>query len=175
MHMHENTDDIAWLQALLDRSYARAGQHLRSITTPARRIPAAELGALLPGVQIIDLATVTADGRPRVAPVDGLFFRGRWYFSSDRSSLRFRNLVARPHVSAAHTRGEEISIVVHGTARLFSFDDPDQAAFRDYAHEVYVPLYGEEWKEFAAGQDIFCARIDPELMFTFRMDKARLP
>ena len=73
--MHETAEDVAWLQDLLDRSYERAGDHLRSITTPPRRIPAGELGPLLTGVQIIDLATVTARGEPRAGPVDGLFFR----------------------------------------------------------------------------------------------------
>lgn len=166
---------MAWLQALLDRSYQAAGEHLRSITTPPRRISAADLIPLLEGIQIIDLATVTRDAEPRVAPVDGLFFRGRWYFSSAKSSLRHRNLLARPRVSAAHTRGEEISIVVHGSAHLFSLDDQEHASFKEYAFEVYVPRYGDGWKSFASSTDIFFARIDPALMFTFRMDQPQLP
>ncbi len=173
--MHETAQDIGWMQDLLDRSYAAAGEHLRSITTPARRIPAAELPLLLEGVQIVDLATVTRDGRPRVAPVDGLFYRAHFYFSSAKSSLRHRNLRTRPVVSAAHTRGEEMSVTVHGTAHLFTLDDPAYEGFRSYCYEVYVPRYGEEWKRFANDKDIFYARIDPELMFTFRMDQPRLP
>ena len=172
--MYETEADLAWLQELLDRSYAGAGEHLKSITTPARRIPAAELGPLLPGVQIIDVATVTAAGHPRVGPVDGLFFKGRFYFGSSKGSLRFRNLRARPQVSAAHVRGEEISVVVHGSARLFSLVDPDRADFRSYCEEVYVPRYGEGWKDFAGADDVFYAVIEPELMFTFRMDEPRL-
>ena len=167
--MHETAEDVAWLQDLLDRSYERAGDHLRSITTPPRRIPAGELGPLLPGVQIIDLATVTTKGMPRVGPVDGLFFRAHWYFSSAKSSLRYRNLMRNPNVSAAHTRGEEISIVVHGQAHPFGLDDPDQTQFKEYAYAVYVPLYGDDWLKFANSPDIFYARIDPALMFTFRM------
>jgi hypothetical protein len=174
--MHETAEDIAWLQDLLDRSYERAGDHLRSITTPPRRIAAGELGPLLPGVQIIDLATVTTKGLPRVGPVDGLFFRAHWYFSSAKSSLRYRNLMRNPNVSAAHTRGEEISIVVHGKAHAFNIDDPDHAPFKEYAHAVYVPLYGDAWLKFANSPDIFYARIDPALMFTFRMvDQPTLP
>ena len=173
--MHETTQDIEWLQALLDRSYAGAGEHLRSITTPARRIPAIELPDLLTGVQIIDLATVTADGRPMVAPVDGLFFRSRFYFSSSKSSVRYRHLMARPTVSAAHTRGEELAVVVHGTANLFALDEPEHAAFRDYCVEIYLPLYGEDWRKFAESPDIFFGRIDPALMFTFRLGQPALP
>lgn len=173
--MHETTDDLAWLQALLDRSYDRAGEHLRSITTPERRISGSDLIPLLDGVQIIDLATVNHDGRPRVGPVDGLFFRAHWYFSSARSSLRHRNLLARPHVSAAHTRGEEMSVVVHGTAHLFTLDDPKQREFKDYAHEVYVPRYGDAWIEMVYGTDVFFARIEPDSMFTLRIDQPQLP
>jgi nitroimidazol reductase NimA-like FMN-containing flavoprotein (pyridoxamine 5'-phosphate oxidase superfamily) len=173
--MHETTVDLQWLQELLDRSYDRAGEHLRSITTPERRIAAADLVSLLTAVQIIDLGTVMSDGRPRVAPVDGLFFRGRWYFSSSKSSLRYRNLLARPHVSAAHTRDEEMSVVVHGTAHLFSLDDPEHAAFKGYAHEVYVPMYGDAWIRLAHSPANFFARIDPELMFTVRTDNPELP
>jgi uncharacterized pyridoxamine 5'-phosphate oxidase family protein len=173
--MHETTEVLTWLQSLLDRSYDRAGEHLRSITTPARRITAADLVPLLVGVQIIDLATVNRDGRPRVGPVDGLFFRARWYFSSARSSLRYRNLLARPHVSAAHTRDEEMSVVVHGRAHLFSLDDAEHSAFKEYAHEVYVPLYGDSWIRLAHSPANFFARIDPELMFTVRTDNPELP
>ena len=171
--MHESGDDIAWLQALLDRSYDAAGEHLRSITTPGRRIPAAELGQLLRGVQVINLATVTAAGEPRVVPVDGLFFRGRFHFSSSTTSQRYRNLQRRPQVSAAHTRGEEIAVVVHGTAELFALSDPEWRDFRAYAEEVYIPLYGEGWRDFVSGDTIFFARIEPARMFTFRMDQPR--
>jgi hypothetical protein len=49
--MHETDADLRALQELLDASHANAGPHLRSIFSDERRIPAAELPALLPGVQ----------------------------------------------------------------------------------------------------------------------------
>ncbi|HEX5992498.1 MAG TPA: hypothetical protein VFY70_07995, partial [Thermomicrobiales bacterium] len=67
--MHETPHDLLELTELLDRSYAQAGDHLRSIFTPERRIPADELVALLPGVQVLNLATVSRACAPRVAPV----------------------------------------------------------------------------------------------------------
>ena len=172
--VHETEDDLVRLQALLDRSYAQSGEHLRSITTPQRRIDARELGRLLGGVQVIDLATVTPSGAPRVSPVDGLFYRAHFYFGSSTTSARYRNLRAHPQVSAAHTRGEELSVVVHGTAQLFALGDPDRADFRAYAEEVYVPLYGDAWREFVKADTMFYARIEPERMFTFRMDQPSL-
>ena len=65
--MHETEADLRELQELLDRSHAGAGPHLRAIVDEDRRIPAAELPALLPGVQVLALATVTALGGRRVS------------------------------------------------------------------------------------------------------------
>jgi len=139
--VYETHEDHVWLQSLLDRSYRRAGEHLRSITTPARRISAVDLCDLLPGVQILEVATVTADGRPRVAPVDGLFFRGHFYFGSSRTSLRYRHLHARPRVSAVHTRGEEVSVVVHGTPWVCKIEEgyPNFASFNPGAKRATRP------------------------------------
>jgi len=101
----------------------------------------------------------TLDGRPLVGPVDGLFYRGRFCFGSSPGSVRFRHLRARRHVSAAHVRGEELAVVVHGTADEINTSGTDQAGFRDYLVEVY----GQEWNEW--GPDSPYARIDPRRMF----------
>ena len=69
--MRETPADLAALQALLDRSYAAAGPHLLRIYTSDRRLDAEELAARLNGMRLLALATVTADGRPVVGPVDG--------------------------------------------------------------------------------------------------------
>ena len=161
--MHETDDDLIWLQDLLDRSHAGAGEHLRAIFDDERRIPAGELPALLPGVQVLALATVTARGEPRVAPVDGLFFRGRFHFGSSDRSARFRHIRARPAVSATHLRGEELAIVVHGRAVEFNPRAPEHAAFRAYLNETYPGWDDADW---AAGAPY--ARIEPSAMFTFR-------
>src|SRR5215212_11493384 len=125
--MHETADDLIALSDLLDRSYTRSGDHLRSIFTPERRIAADDLVALLPGVQVLNLATVSRACAPRVAPVDGLFYRGRFWFGSAAASVRFTHLRERPQVSASHTRGDALAIVVHGTAALIEAGDPAHA------------------------------------------------
>ena len=56
------SDDLAWLQELLDRSHAAGGPHLRSIITPERRLTAATLAERLQGMCLLVVATVTADG-----------------------------------------------------------------------------------------------------------------
>jgi uncharacterized pyridoxamine 5'-phosphate oxidase family protein len=161
--MHETDADLRALQELLDASHANAGPHLRSIFSDERRIPAAELPALLPGVQVLALATVTARGEPRVAPVDGLFYRGRWHFGSAENSARFRHIRARPAVSATHLRGEELAVVVHGRAVEIDPRGAGEEGFRAYLNETYSGWDDADWARGAP-----YARIEPSAMFTFR-------
>ena len=86
----ETVEDLARLQRILDDSWERGGEHLRSIITPERRMTAEEVAELLQGMTLISLATVTRDGRPLIGPVDGLFYRGEYWFGSaaDLAALR---------------------------------------------------------------------------------------
>jgi uncharacterized pyridoxamine 5'-phosphate oxidase family protein len=161
--VHETENDLRALQELIDASHANAGPHLRAIFGDDRKIPAAELPALLPGVQVLALATVTARGEPRVAPVDGLFFRGRFHFGSSPESARFRHIRARPAVSATHMRGEELAVVVHGQAVEIDPRAPEHAGFRGYLNETYPGWDDADW-----AADAPYARIEPSAMFTFR-------
>lgn len=103
--MFETSDDLLQLQRLLDESYAAAGGHLQNVITPDRRLTAVELAAMLTGMRLLVLATVTGDGRPIAGRVDGIFFRGSFHFGSATDSLRFRHLRQRPSVSATHFPG----------------------------------------------------------------------
>lgn len=164
--MNETPEDLIALQRLLDVSYARAGEHLLSIHTPDRRLGAGELAERLDGVCVISLATTTADGRPIAGPVDGLFFRGSFWFGSSPTSLRFRHIRQRPDVSAVHTRGEELAVTVHGRAIETTLRaEPGLAA---YCAAIYTPRFGDDWSEFAA--DLPYARIDARAMYVFAMD-----
>jgi nitroimidazol reductase NimA-like FMN-containing flavoprotein (pyridoxamine 5'-phosphate oxidase superfamily) len=164
--MHESTDALDALQRLLDDSHTHGGAHLRSIFTPDRRLDAAQLCELLVGVQILNLATVTAAARPLVAPVVGLFFRGHFYFGSSPDSARMRHIRARPQVSAAHTRGEELAVIVHGSAHPIDIGAPEQADFRQDLLDAYVPRYGPDWEQWVESNGVY-ARIDPDRMFSF--------
>lgn len=163
--MHETPEDIAGLQALLDRSYARAGPHLLRIHTPERRLDAEALAERLTGMTLLTLATVTADGRPITGPVDGIFFRGAFHFGSSPDSVRFRHINARPQVSATHLPGEELGVTVHGRAVPV---DVSSGPFRQALLDIYVPRYGEEWEQFIDSGPVY-ARIDAERMFVFWM------
>ena len=115
--MRKTATDIARLESLLTASYTSAGKHLLSIHEPHWRMSALEICEELTGVCILDLATVSRDGAPLVSPVDGLFYKGEFWFSSSNDSARFRHIRREPRVSAAYTLGEKVSMVVHGAAR----------------------------------------------------------
>lgn len=166
--MHETAADIAALQALLDRSYEGAGAHLLSIHTPERRLTAEQIAERLTGMCLLALATVTADGRPIVGPVDGVFYRGAFYFGSSPDSVRFRHIRARPEVSATHLPGEELAITVHGRAVPLDLRGEEGAGFRRTLLEVYEPRYGPEFEKFIDSGPVY-ARIDAERMFSFAM------
>lgn len=156
--MHETADDLAELDRVLDRSHAGAGSHLREIFHDDRRLTAEALVELLPGVQILSLATVTADCRPIAGAVDGLFYRGHFYFGSSPDSVRFRHLRARPAVSATHLRGEELAVVVHGTAHEIDPNAAEHAGFKEYVQTTY-----DDWSEW--GSESPYARVDADKMF----------
>ena len=167
-YMHESPADLAALQDLLDNSYASAGAHLLSIQTPERRLGAGEVAQRLTGMRLLALATVTADGRPVVGPVDGIFYRGAFHFGSSPDSLRFRHIRVRPQVSATHLPGEELAVTVHGRAVPIDVGDEQNAGFRRTLLRIYVPRFGPEWEDFLDSGPVY-ARIDADRMFTFSM------
>lgn len=166
--MHETQEDLDALQEVIDRSYANASAHLLRIHEPERRMTAAEIAERMTGMRLLALATVTADGRPIVGPVDGIFYRGAFHFSSAPDSVRFRHIRARPHVSATHLPGEELAITVHGKATEVDLKSPDHAGLRKTILDYYLPRYGEQWEEFLDSGPV-CARIDADRVFAFIM------
>jgi uncharacterized pyridoxamine 5'-phosphate oxidase family protein len=166
--LHETAEDLAQLQELIDRSYADAGPHLRRIHTPERRLSAEQVAERLSGMTLLALATVTADGRPIVGPVDGIFYRGAFHFGSSLDSTRFRHIAKRPHVSATHLPGEELAITVHG--RAVPVDVAVDRGFRQTLLDIYVPRYGPEWESGMLDGGALYARIEADKMFTFAFE-----
>jgi nitroimidazol reductase NimA-like FMN-containing flavoprotein (pyridoxamine 5'-phosphate oxidase superfamily) len=166
--VYESTDHIEKLQGLLDESYARAGAHLSAIHEPRWRMSAAQVCTLLQGVNVLHLATVSRSGTPFVAPVDGLFLRGLFWFGSGAQSLRFRHIRRNSRVSAAHTRGEEVSILVHGRAHEIDTGTGDYEYLHDYCREVYGTGY-DDWGFW--GEQPY-AWIEPTHMYAVRMQHA---
>jgi uncharacterized pyridoxamine 5'-phosphate oxidase family protein len=167
--MNESREDIATLQALLDSSYARAGEHLLRIHDAEHRLDAAGIAERLQGMVLLTLATVTADGRPITGPVDGIFHRGAFHFGSSPDSVRFRHIRARPQVSATHLPGEHLAVTVHGRAEVIDVGSPENAELRKSILDIYIPLYGAGWEAKILDSGAY-ARIEAERMFAFHME-----
>jgi nitroimidazol reductase NimA-like FMN-containing flavoprotein (pyridoxamine 5'-phosphate oxidase superfamily) len=172
--VRETPADIAGLQELLDASHAQAGAHLKGIITPDRRLSAAQLAERLTGMRLLALATVTADGRPIVGPVDGIFYRGCFHFGTSPDAVRMRHIRSRPQVSATHLPGEELAVTVHGRAVPLDIGAAEHAELRETVLGIYIPRYGEGWEAFLDSGVVY-ARIEPAKMFTFQMTPAPAP
>jgi hypothetical protein len=162
--MFETDAELAELQSLLDASYASAGEHLLSIHTPNWRVPASELVELLQGMCVLNLATVSSKGEPYIGAVDSFFFHGGFLCGSSPDSLRARHIARNPAVSAAHTRGEELSVVVHGRAVPLDKSSDLGKAYRAYGAETY----GEEAVKDFWDSDTPYWRIEAKRMFALR-------
>ena len=167
--MLETPEELARLQQLLDDSAAHGGPHLRSILTAQRRLTAVQLCARLQGMCLLVLATVTADGRPLVGPVDGYLLHGQFYFSTGRASVRARHIAARPAVSATHMPSEELAVTVHGRAELFALLGPEHPELRHAMLDWYLPKQGIAFEEWLKREAPVAARIEADKMFTFSM------
>jgi hypothetical protein len=158
--MRETPDDLIALQQLLDDSFARASPHLLEIMEPHRRLGAERLSAELPSPAVLNLATVTKRGEPRVSGVDGHFLHGRWHFSTAAGSAKAAHILARPAVSASYTPKDGYGVFCHG--RAIVLDGGDKEPLREQMIEVYGSD-PEEWGE------ILYARIEPSWMTAFSM------
>ncbi len=169
--MEETREDLELLQALLDRSYAAAGPHLLGIHVPERRMSAAQIAERLTGMSLLTLATVTRDGRPRTGPVDGIFHRGAFHFSSSPRSLRFRHIARNAAVSATHLPGEELAVTAHGRAVPIDLDAPESAEFKACVLGIYLPRYGDAYLQLLSDptHPARYVRIDAERMYAFAM------
>jgi hypothetical protein len=165
--VHETPAELARLQQTLDESAAGAGPHLSGIVSADRRVDAATLCARLTGMRILVVATVTADGRPLVAPVDGYFLHGAWFFSTSPDAVRAHHLTARPAVSATYTPAEEFSVTVHGRAELFDLADPARPEIRQAMLDHYLPTSGEPFRAWVDGNTLVGARIEATKIFTY--------
>jgi hypothetical protein len=169
--MLETPAEMNRLQQLLDESAAGAGAHLRGIVTDDRRLSAEQVCRRLQGMRLLALATVTADGRPLVGPVDGYLLHGCFHFSSGRDSVRMRHLAARPAVSVTHLEGEDLAVTVHGRAELFELSDPGCRELRQAILDHYLPRQGPAFEVWLDRENAIGACITAEKMFTFCLEE----
>lgn len=123
--MQESPTDLARLQAVIERSIARAGPFLRSaFEMPDHSLSAAQVVAVFADSPTVALATVTAKGEPRVAPILCLLVGGVFYLPTTRTAARYRMALRQPAVSLTAFTGVDLAVIVHGRARPLGQDDP---------------------------------------------------
>lgn len=163
--MYEDPNDLTVLQELLERSLARSSEHLHSIITPERAVPAAALAQRLTGMRTLALSTVSAAGRPRVSGVDGHLLHGRWIFTTSGSSVKAADLRGRPAVSAAYLEGDSFGVFTHGDAEFLDCGHPD-LGWVDTHLTSHYGVSPATW-----GPDIVYVRINPRWMVGYSSDQ----
>ncbi|GMA21368.1 pyridoxamine 5'-phosphate oxidase family protein [Arsenicicoccus piscis] len=166
--MRETPEDLTRLQELLDASHARSTGHLRSIINDERRLTATDLAALLTGMKVLSVATVTRAGAPRISALDGHFLHGTWIFSTSGDSAKARHLEARPAVSVAHVDGEEMAVFAHGDAELLG---PGTAVYEETVAHL-IAHYDSDPRGW--GPDIRIYRLVPSWMVGYAFERERL-
>ncbi len=166
--MDETDAEIAALQDLLDRSHAGATDHLQSIIHDDRMLSASDLVALLTGMKVLSVATVTAGGEPRISALDGHFLHATWSFSTSGTAAKARHLATRPQASVAHIDGEEMAVFSHGRALPLTPGHPRWEETLDHwtRHYGSSPL---EW-----GPDIRLYDYQPHWMVAYAWKREEL-
>ena len=82
---------------------------------PDGMLPWASVEAQLAAAKLFWVATTTADGRPRVRPVDGTWFEGAIYVGGSPETAWIRDLLAKPNVSV-HLDSTDGIVIVEGVA-----------------------------------------------------------
>ncbi|GAA0945087.1 hypothetical protein GCM10009554_39710 [Kribbella koreensis] len=164
--MKETSEEVAELQRLLEAAYGRSTEHLREIINDERRLTADELVQLLQGMCVLNLATVTAKGEPRISAVDGHFLHARWVFTTSAQAAKVRQLRVRPAASISYVDGERLGVFSHGQVEFLTTDHPDFAEIE--AH--LVAHYGSSPSTWA--DEIAYCRLQPHWMVGYAFDKA---
>ncbi|MGN6872682.1 MAG: pyridoxamine 5'-phosphate oxidase family protein [Solirubrobacteraceae bacterium] len=160
--MRETADDLERLQRLLDDSAQRASPFLRSsFQIPERSLDAASLTARLDGSPTVALATVTARGEPRVAPINAFFLHASFYVPTVAESARARHLARRPAASLTYFERTSLAVIAHGNVETIPAEHP---AF-DEIDETQVALGRQSPRDWE-GHAVYL-RLEPTRLYTY--------
>lgn len=167
--MYETAGDLERLDARLRASIEKAGPFLRSsFQMPTHSLNARQLTAAVQGVIPVALATVTAKGEPRVAPIGAFLYRGDFYIPTTMQAARVRHLRRQPAVSLTLFDGTDFAVIVHGQAVVLGEDTADFEALI----EIQRSGQGETVRDWGDGAFI---RIDAEMIYTYAREPERFP
>jgi hypothetical protein len=165
--VYESEIEVIGLQGLLEHSMGRAGPHVRSIFDRSHWLSARQVCLHLQGVRQVAAATVTSKGEPRVAPIDAVFFHGRFHLSTDSKSLRARHLAKRPAVSVTYFEGADPVIIAHGRAVSVKKGEGEFPAL-DYE---WMKAYGKSTLEISPTVEFI--RVEPTTMLAYAFHPER--
>ena len=158
--VRETAAEVTELQALIDRSLARTRPHMRSIVHPGKySLNAKQVVKLLDGMKTV--AAPAPNGDPLVAPMDGWFLHGNFYFSSSGDAVRIRGLRKRPRASIPYFEGERFLINAHGHAELMFKSHPEVAEI----DAIFGEHYGSS--AFDWSDEGVYVRLDADRFYTY--------
>lgn len=167
--MYETAEDLERLDARLHASIERAGPYLRSsFHMPEQSLNARQLTQTVQGIKQVALATVTARGEPRVAPIGAFLYRGAFYIPTTMQAARVRHLRRQPAISLTLYEGVDFAVIVHGQAVVLGED----AAEFEKLIEIQRSGQGETVRAWGEGAFI---RIDADSIYTYVRYPERFP
>lgn len=140
--MNETEQDLAELQRVLDASIEAGGEHLLAAFGQAAPPTASRAAGALSGIFEMHLAVVTADGAPLVAPIDGIFYRGKVWVGIPTKAVRARLVRREPRVSASYNTSD-FAFILHGRFHEPPADDEELRGFAALARSLYVGQFGD--------------------------------
>lgn len=168
--MRETPEELAALQALIDRSHAATKPHMRAITHPDKyALTARQVVRLLDGMKTVAVAAPSPRGDPLVAPMDGWFVHGKFFFSSSGDAIRIRGLRRLPRASIAYFEGEQFLINAHGPAVLMFAGHPEVGEI----DTIFKQHYGGS--AFDWSDEGVYVRLDANRFFTYSRTPAEFP
>jgi hypothetical protein len=160
--VHETAKELTALQTLIDRSLKRTGPHMKAIVHPGKySLSAKQVVKLLDGMRTVAVAAPAPNGDPLVAPMDGWFLHGKFFFSSGGDSIRIKGLRKRPRASIAYFEGEKFLINAHGPVVLMFKGHPDVGEIDD----TFKKHYGSS--AFDWSDEGVYVRLDADRFFTY--------
>lgn len=93
-----------------------------------------EIDDLLDKEEIVYIATSRPDGSPHVAPIWFVIYRGKIYFETDKTTIKFKNIEANNKVALCF--GGKATYIVEGSVRWFT-EDKAPLPFRKLLWEKY--------------------------------------
>jgi hypothetical protein len=167
--VHETPEDLKGLDSLLHASMERAGPFLRSsFEMPEHSLSAYQLCRYLGGIQNVALATVTAAGEPRVAPIGAFLYRGAFYIPTTMEAARVRHVRRRPAISLTCFEGIDFAVIVHGTAAVLGEEHPDFEVLEG----IQRAESGASVREWGSGAFL---HVDADLFYSYARNPDQFP